>query len=557
MKTWSRILSLVLCVALCMGCVSALADTTLEPITFKFFFGNSLQAPAEDNKIYKLIQDELGVTLDMEFLVGSATEKLGLMVVSGDYPDMMDAAGNGEYLINSGIMMPLETLVTPEAYPNLYEYMSLQWDQLKASDGHIYFIPNDNREYNNEDSHSVRFFDKGFWLCKDVLIKLGYPEIPTTLDEYFDLIEQYMALYPTNAYGQKFVGFEIMSEANNWRSFPLREPWMYLSGEWVDGGYHVDYDTFEVKFDRTTDDAYRYYKKLNEEYLKGIVDPESFVENFSEYNAKTATGTILGMYDASWQLWKLGNQRKLGHPEYEFIPLSLSLDEGEEVFFRNPVPLRQNGRDGMGLTITCKDPARALQFLDALCTEKWQKILFWGIEGEDYMVDENGLFYLTDEQLAQRSDETWGSSNTATQLTSACPKHLGFYSDGNAYTWEEQLSVYNGNLAPIELELLDHYGKSVDHQFVASNGYGIYPDIYPAKDLPLEDGSIAKIVKQEFWDLESVWLPKLIMAEEGTYDTLWAEYVAEYSKLNTAALEDAVHEALVTKQAQLDALKAK
>ena len=41
--------------------------------------------------------------------------------------------------------------------------------------------------------------------------------------------------------------------------------------------------------------AVKYFKKLNEEYQKGIVDPESFTQTYDEYISKLSTGRVLGM----------------------------------------------------------------------------------------------------------------------------------------------------------------------------------------------------------------------------------------------------------------------
>ena len=50
----------------------------------------------------------------------------------------------------------------------------------------------------------------------------------------------------------------------------------------------------------TTDTAVKYFQKLNEEYQKGIVDPESFTQTYDEYIAKLSTGRVLGMIDQWW-----------------------------------------------------------------------------------------------------------------------------------------------------------------------------------------------------------------------------------------------------------------
>ena len=63
----------------------------MKPITISAFIGTPNQAPTADNRIYKKIKDELGVTLNMEFLVGDLQQKLGVMIAGGEYPDLITA----------------------------------------------------------------------------------------------------------------------------------------------------------------------------------------------------------------------------------------------------------------------------------------------------------------------------------------------------------------------------------------------------------------------------------------------------------------------------------
>ena len=47
-----------------------------EPITLTYFYGAPGDQPYPDNKIYKKIEEEFGITFEMEFLAGDLDEKL-------------------------------------------------------------------------------------------------------------------------------------------------------------------------------------------------------------------------------------------------------------------------------------------------------------------------------------------------------------------------------------------------------------------------------------------------------------------------------------------------
>ena len=70
--------------------VPVFAEEGQEPITLTVFRGDPGDQPAEDNKIYKKIEEEFGVKFEFEFLAGDLDEKLGLMIAGEDYPRSED-----------------------------------------------------------------------------------------------------------------------------------------------------------------------------------------------------------------------------------------------------------------------------------------------------------------------------------------------------------------------------------------------------------------------------------------------------------------------------------
>ena len=68
-------------------------------------------------------------------------------------------------------------------------------------------------------------------------------------------------------------------------------------------------------------------------------------------------------------------------------------------------PRNFTGGSGFGISVSCKDPDRAFQFLDDLASEDCQIVLRWGVEGTDYSVGEDGA----------------SGSSTTTSTTSSLP----------------------------------------------------------------------------------------------------------------------------------------
>src|SRR5690554_2663165 len=74
-----------------------------------------------------IIRAETGVKLNREFLAGDLETRIGLMVASGDYPDMMYAAHYTQRVVDAGAYIPLEDLVEQYA-PNIKKYYARHFD---------------------------------------------------------------------------------------------------------------------------------------------------------------------------------------------------------------------------------------------------------------------------------------------------------------------------------------------------------------------------------------------------------------------------------------------
>ena len=70
----------------------------------------------------------------------------------------------------------------------------------------------------------------------------------------------------------------------------------------------------------------------------------------------------------------------------------------------------------------------ALQFVDDLLSEEIHNLRFWGVEGEDYQVGDDGLFYRTKEQRAKAAETDYKASHACSY--SYFPQYDGTCDDG-------------------------------------------------------------------------------------------------------------------------------
>jgi len=492
----------------------------LEPITFTMFSGDQAQAPSEDNPVVKKVRELTGVTIEFEFLVGDLEQKMGVIIASGDFPDLMNPSQARATAMEAGVFMPLDEYIGTGKYPNIDNHYAPYMDKLRAASGgknQILLLDNWGRYYGDW----IPPYQNGpaFWLQKDVLADAGYPN-PKTLDEYFALIEDYVKKNPLID-GQPTLGFEILSY--DWRSFCLKNPPQHLIGHPNDGDVIVDQKTYKASLYQDTEFAKTYYRKLNEMFHKGIISAETFTQNYDQYLAKIASGRVVGMFDQYWNFQSAEKPLKTeGKWERTYIALDITYEGYKGWYLDAPT---FTGGNGMGLTTACKDPERALQYIDMLLTEDMQKLLQWGIKDVNYHVDEKGIFYRTDKQRAQALDQAWVYDNMADQLWNQFPKMQGIFSDGNWCSPSEQPGEVLAEQSNYDRDFLNHYGFKLPIEFLNPPPAKTPPPYYPVWSYTMEDGSDAKNAFNKITKLENTYLPRFITEDPSKFDEAWDAYV--------------------------------
>ncbi len=526
-----RLLSGILALMMVLSmCGFAAADE--KPIVVTVFRGDPGDQPTNDNKIYKMIEEEFGIKFEIEFLAGDLDETLGTKIAGEDYPDLFDGGNSAEKIINAGALIDLMPYLSEEKTPNLWNHVKDLLPQLLNEDGELFIIPNYGINYNAQIQNACN--GPSFFIQKQVLEWGGYPQIKT-LNEYFDLIERFLAANPTDEHGTPYEGFAILCEG--WRHFCLINPVQHLMGRPNDGEVIVNVNSGNWETETFIDKPYakHYYKKLNEEYKKGLINKDTFVMNYDQYIAKLSSGTVLGMFDQTWDFGGATQALETAKMyKNTYIALPLVYDEAygfgaiSEQYLNGAVP---NKDRGAGISVNCENPERMIQLYETLLSDKWQKILQWGIEGEDYYV-ENGRMLMTKEQYEQRSNAAWKNANMAFALWESLPKKQGTMDDGNAWSPDQQGEIY--------MSLMNEY----DQGFLKAYNYSRPADFFnPPCELAAwgEAWQIDKAPIQDDYDdfllIQDQDLPKIIMsADDAEFEANWASFVERIAP--SAAVHD-------------------
>lgn len=184
-----------------------------------------------------------------------------------------------------------------------------------------------------------------------------------------------------------------------------------------------------------------------------------------------------------------------------------------------------NISEGLAITKGCEDIEGALQFVNDLMSQEVETLRYWGIEGVDYEVDENGVFYKTQEQRKLAENQEYQTSHMCSYPY--FPHHEGMNLDGiNAYTPEIQPVEFWDSLPEDVRECMESYGcKNYVEMLGANDPPGPWFPMY-SHSTQLTTATEAGESWKEMIEVKQEYLPQVVMAED--FDLAWEQYMKLY-----------------------------
>lgn len=532
--TSKKLVALMMLTAMSASAMAGSASAEGDIVDFTFFGAMPKAEKNSDNEIKELIAEKIGARCEETWLTGqTAAEAVGTIIASGEYPDFIDGGDAMAQLYDAGALIAWDDYL--EQYPNLKEmYSDEEWEMFRQDDGHIYWANVFQNSYgeNKTTTHN----DEAFWVQAKVLEWAGYPEI-NTLDQYFDLLISYADANPTMADGTAVIPYTALCE--DWRYFCIENAPQFLDGYPNDGSVIVDKENLKIVDYNTTETAVKYFRKLNEVYNAGYMDKEFGTQTYDEYIAKLSTGSVLGMCDQWWDFAYTINdvfkQTGLDLEGCNYVPLGLTIEEGMENRWHTYSDTLNNS-SGIAVTVSCENVDAAFKFMNDLLDQEIHDLRFWGVEGVDYLVDENGLYYRTDDMRMQNADTGYKASHVCDY--SYFPQWLGTSRDGiNAMQPSEQTSEFFEGLAEPLVNCFTAYGAENYPDMIGSVVEENAPwfPMYSYSNAMTTDTE-GGIAWTKMGEVKHEWLPKVVMAED--FDAAWAEYMTAYEACNPQAFLD-------------------
>ncbi|WP_226530701.1 ABC transporter substrate-binding protein [Metabacillus niabensis] len=499
-------------------------DGKKDGVTELTLFSADIHSQWDDmqSPVSKLVTEKTGVTINPEFDVNGGTQKIALMVASGEYPDLILPKGGAGTLVEAGALIDLTDLIDEHA-PNLKKIYGDYLSRLKWSndDESIYILPTTaiDQQYFNP-SHGVG-------LQHAVVKELGYPEIKT-LKDFENAIRDYKEKNPTID-GQPTLGLSLL--ADDWRiMISTTNPAFWSTGASDDGEFYVDPETYEATFHYKRPEEKEYFRWLNHMNDEGLLDPESFVQKYDQYLAKLSSGRVLGIIDDDWQFAEAQRSlREQGKTDkmYGLYPATLS----EDIKHANFQSAGYLAGWGIGISVDAEDPVAAIKFLDFLASEEGQTLQNWGIEGEHYEIVD-GKRVISEEEMDKRNNNANYVKETGIGVLKGFAPSYGDGvedSTGQTYTIASPEQVKDA-YTDVEKEVLTNYGVEM------------WKDLYPqADEFPVKpwgaafnitvpgDSELA-LIEQKVLDIVKKRIPEVILADPADFDKLYDNFLAEIDK---------------------------
>ena len=193
-----KLVSLLLAVALLVSVFSTLAVAE-EKVTVSLLTTRNSTATndIEDVWFFKYLAQKMNVDFELEQTL-ETDQRISLMFASDSVPDLVWGIrlSNNDVMVygmQEGMLLNWKDLITPELMPNTYQAMQDYPDAFTAStapDGNIYTLPmiTGSSYYTNTGTFSAAI---RMYINKDWMDACGITELPTTLDEYLEVLRTF------------------------------------------------------------------------------------------------------------------------------------------------------------------------------------------------------------------------------------------------------------------------------------------------------------------------------------------------------------------------------
>ncbi|MFZ2538539.1 MAG: hypothetical protein WAX04_06515 [Oscillospiraceae bacterium] len=367
---------------------------------------------AEDKIMYPILQEQTNVKVDLLlYPYEIAKEKKNILINSGNYPDAIGGwlLSDDEILrdgMGEGLYIPINDLIDKYA-PKMTEMLAIEGvrDTMTLPDGKIYTVP-----------YVIGTKKVAFQpVINSKWLEAVGKKMPTTTEEFADVLRAFKTKDPNGNGKADEIAFSADPD-NNYFGF--------YSG-WF--GFAFDKTNFSMSNGKLefgpNKDAYKetikYFAGL---YKEGLIDPEIFTQDLSQWKAKGEQGLYGSAlaYGAGEFIKRLPDPSKKS--DFDGLPVLKAPGVDKPVYKRASTG-SYVFRTQLAITDKAKNPATIIRWFNNVFEEENSMQIDGGLFGKRLEKLSDGQYRRLDEtKLSDADKEKYGWSNMfTTSLPKFCP----------------------------------------------------------------------------------------------------------------------------------------
>ncbi len=316
-------------------------------------------SPSEEWNIQHIRQIESGFAeysgeqIEIELVQvpeGAYAEKLNLMLLGGDIPDLIYFQGGDEVIANQGLLVDLLPYVNASSVMQDV-LMEFNMQRLENYPYLLWIAPPRGR------TAVVR---------EDWFEEAG-GEVPETIDDYYELFAAIKANHPDT--------FVMTDTGNTARMDYTFDHAFGLTATWVmeDGGYVYK------KVSEGERDKLEFYQRL---YAEGILDNEYVTTAWDTMEDKLYTGQVGLVYGTAGIVLDIYNDKLAENQGVNLVPLPPAQGVGQGYSVSSAKETR-----GWAISATSEHPDLVFELLEFMASDEGQFLDRYGLEGIHYTMD--------------------------------------------------------------------------------------------------------------------------------------------------------------------------
>lgn len=368
------------------------------------------------------LNEKFNVDVDKIVFDIDPKERLNMMLVSGDYPEVIaglesDAMSKWS---SQGKLIDLVPLIDKYG-PNIKKALGDKYSLYLDKDGKMFGLPR-NWGY-------LPIPDFAAHIRLDWYEAMGSPKIETP-EDYYNVLKQMVADHPTNAKGEKVYAISWHEQINI----------ESILGFWgLKEGYKED-ENKNLTHWLNTPEGIEIVKYYNRFYREGLFDPDAFINKYDDWKAKFSNERVAGHLGLWWNTWNAGHEVWMKTlPDYKenmrYIQIGMKPKGVEKTYL---APKDTFGSSFLSLTDKAQNPEALIKFIDFTMTPIGSRLMGWGVpntEGSLWHFEGDGKWKFDEPQKQALLAGTFDWAKSDLLGGYALAYNIGYMPDDNKSTW--------------------------------------------------------------------------------------------------------------------------